>query len=400
MPVPVSPLKIMPMGDSITAGTVAGGYRAPLYALLTADGYSVSYVGDQTTTSGGGLPADQDNHEGLPGNTSAQVWAQIDASGIVQSSMPNAVLLLVGTNDIGEGASFAETDSNIAALMDDIISSDPAVHIFLSTVLHRADDGTGWVTAFNATLPSIVAPRADHVTLVDTASALTLSDLDPGGLHPLLSGYDKLASVWYRALEFYYGTPTPGLSVQDLTTNQALPPIGRPYSGPFAGPSNDYISVTPDNLDVVASTPGWFIHGGNGNDTIVVSSGTNVLDAGAGSNFLVGGSGQDSFYIDDRSPASSAWSTIANFHAGDTATIWGLTPASFTAVWLANQGVQGATGLTGVFAPNVAGRPTVSITLAGYTPAALTNGALSFAYGTTPSQPGAPELDYLMIHAN
>ena len=127
-------LKIMPMGDSITEGTVAGGYRAPLYTLLTADRYDITYVGDQQTNPSGSLPINQYHHEGIGGDTSVNLLAQIDGSGIVQSSEPDAVLLLVGTNDIGNGASNATTDSNIAALIDDIISKDPRAHIFLSNV--------------------------------------------------------------------------------------------------------------------------------------------------------------------------------------------------------------------------------------------------------------------------
>jgi lysophospholipase L1-like esterase len=125
MPIPTNPLKIMPLGDSITEGTVAGGYRAPLYSLLTADGYNVSYVGDQNTNPGGGLLANQESHEGIGGDKSTELQSQIDTTGIVQNSLPNAVLVLVGTNDIGLGASFATTDSNIASLIDDIISKSP-----------------------------------------------------------------------------------------------------------------------------------------------------------------------------------------------------------------------------------------------------------------------------------
>src|SRR4051794_6728820 len=125
MPEPPAPFRILPLGDSITEGTVAGGYRAPLYAALVADGFTVAYVGDQTTNPGGGLPAGQDRHEGFPSETSVQLQSQIDTSGIVQTSQPNAVLLLVGTNDVGYGASIPTTNSNIAALMDDIISKAP-----------------------------------------------------------------------------------------------------------------------------------------------------------------------------------------------------------------------------------------------------------------------------------
>jgi lysophospholipase L1-like esterase len=395
MPAPANAFKIMPLGDSITEGTVAGGYRAPLYSLLTMDGYNISYAGDQKTNSGGGLPSNEDSHEGFPGDTSADVHSEIDGNRTIQRNLPNVVLLEVGTNDIGYGASYATADSNIAALMDDIIGKDPTVHIFLANVLHRADDGTGWVTAFDATLPSIVAPRAPYVTLVDMASAVSLADLDPGGLHPVQSGYNKMAVAWEAAIKSYFG-----LSLVDTTTNQVLPAVATPYFGPVAGPTSEYVKLTPDSLNITASTPNWFIHSGGGDNAIAVSSGTNVLDGGAGSSFLTGGAGADTFYVDDRNPASNVWSSIVNFHSGDNATVWGITPADFNLTWLANQGASGATGLTGVFVSNTAGRPTAAITLSGFTPADLTNGKLSISYGTTADLPNLPGSHFMTIHGN
>jgi hypothetical protein len=85
---------IMPMDDSITEGTVPGGYRAPLYTALTGNGNKISYVGDQTTNPGGGLPSNQINHEGIGGDTSVDIHNQIDSTAIVQSSQPDIVTLL------------------------------------------------------------------------------------------------------------------------------------------------------------------------------------------------------------------------------------------------------------------------------------------------------------------
>jgi hypothetical protein len=42
------PVKIMPVGDSITEGKYTeGGYRKPLYQLLRDNGYSVTFVGKE-----------------------------------------------------------------------------------------------------------------------------------------------------------------------------------------------------------------------------------------------------------------------------------------------------------------------------------------------------------------
>jgi len=53
------PLRIMPLGDSITYGSnndgVGGGYRYPLYVALTNAGYTVDYVGTQTSVTHPGL---------------------------------------------------------------------------------------------------------------------------------------------------------------------------------------------------------------------------------------------------------------------------------------------------------------------------------------------------------
>lgn len=172
----------------------------------------------------------------------------------------------------------------------------------------------------------------------------------------------------------------------------------QPYTGPVSGLTSEYLSVTTDSLNVSVSSPGWFIHTGSGNDAIAVSSGINVLDGGTGSNFLTGGSGNDTFFVDDRGPTSDIWSTVNNFHTGDAATIWGVTPSNFSLSWVDGQGVTGHTGLTlHATAPGV---PTASLTLAGFTSADLTDGRLSVSFGTEPASDGVAGSTYMYLHAN
>src|ERR1700753_1179799 len=110
-------------------------------------------------------------------------------------------------------------------------------------------------------------------------------------------------------------------------------------------------------------------HSGNGNDAIAASSGINVLDGGTGSNFLTGGSGADTFFVDDRVATTDIWGTVVGFHAGDAATIWGVTPQAFGLPWVDGQGAAGFTGLT--LHAAAAGRATASLTLTGYSQADL-----------------------------
>jgi len=192
--------------------------------------------------------------------------------------------------------------------------------------------------------------------------------------------------------------PTSGLAILDTTTGQPLPAIATPYIGPVAGLTSEYINTSSDSLNISVSTPNWFIHSGSGNDAIAVSSGTNVLDGSIGSNFLTGGTGDDTFFVDDRGPTSALWDTVNNFHPGDAATIWGVTPNDFDLSWVDGQGATGYTGLTlHATAPGV---PTASLTLVGFLSANLTNGMLTVSFGTTAATGGVPGSTYMNVHAN
>ena len=99
--------------------------------------------------------------------------------------------------------------------------------------------------------------------------------------------------------------------------------------------------------------------------------------------------------MDDREGASAVSSTLAGFHAGDVATIWGVTPDDFTIDWLNARGGRGHTGLTGHF--TASGHNEVSVTLPGYTIADLSNGRLSVSFGASPGEHGSPGGVYMDI---
>jgi serralysin len=180
----------------------------------------------------------------------------------------------------------------------------------------------------------------------------------------------------------------------DTTNNQAVAVVAEAYTGPVANITQEYINISSDSLNVSVNTPNWFIHNSGGTGAIAVSSGTNVLDGGAGSSFMSGGTGADTFFVNSLPPAADTWSTAANFHAGDAATFWGLTPEGFSLDWADGQGAAGYTGLT--LHATAPGQPTASLTLVGYDQADLNNGRLSVLFGTGPAG-GRP---YMYIAAN
>src|SRR5437667_8174376 len=71
------PVRISPLGDSITHGFwIKGGYRLPLYGLLTNAGYNVDFVGTQHSNGADELP--DPDHDGYNGWRIDQIDAIVD----------------------------------------------------------------------------------------------------------------------------------------------------------------------------------------------------------------------------------------------------------------------------------------------------------------------------------
>jgi hypothetical protein len=108
------PLRVMPLGDSITLGLyVAGGYRAPLYQLLTNAGYNVDFIGTQAGNGAAGLP--DSDHEGYSGFTITAIDTNLSSvfNAVVE---PDIILPLVGLNDYRSGQA-AQATNRIEALI-------------------------------------------------------------------------------------------------------------------------------------------------------------------------------------------------------------------------------------------------------------------------------------------
>jgi lysophospholipase L1-like esterase len=201
----LSPIRIMPIGDSITDGvgsTGTVGYRRPLYKLLSSAGYKVDFVGSQTT----GSPDDFDrNHEGHSGWRADQIRDSVTAW--LNSTPPDIVLLHIGTNDISENQGATSTAAEISQILDNINSwetSHNQVWIILARIINRNDSRSGITTTLNSLIQDLAVTRiarGDKIAVVDMESAVRYpGDLaDP--LHPNDKGYGKMAAVWFAALE-------------------------------------------------------------------------------------------------------------------------------------------------------------------------------------------------------
>lgn len=197
-----TPVRIMPLGASITWGTSStdgNGYREALRRHLADDaGLAVDMVGSQRS----GTAADNDN-EGHPGYRIDAVAAGAD--GWIAAARPDVVLLNVGTNDMLQHHDLANAPARLGALVDQILRAAPAATVVVSTLVPNVDATVeSRVRAYNSQLPGIVQAKAaagKKVRLADFHANLTLADIGADGIHPTDGGYRKLADVWYSALQ-------------------------------------------------------------------------------------------------------------------------------------------------------------------------------------------------------
>ncbi len=215
--------KILPLGDSITAGAGAdtaspnynGGYRVELFTKAVADQKHITFVGSltggPTTVSGQTFPK---NHEGHIG------WTITQINGIATTSqafkdMPNIVLLFIGTNDEGYASSEAGASDRLATLIDKIVAAVPDALLVVSSIYpFPGCNSTGYtptqcaanVATYDAAIPGIVQTRAaagKHVLYVDM-STLPTGALSTDNVHPNYTvGYPWMGDTWYGVIKSY-----------------------------------------------------------------------------------------------------------------------------------------------------------------------------------------------------
>ena len=248
----------------------------------------------------------------------------------------------------------------------------------------------------------LAAYQSGPVTL--TVARTGVTTLDAPGNFDVNTALQAGATV---TVTYSYYAPTPpatvpapsGLSYTDTATHGSGTLTGDAYAGPVAGLAPQYIWASPDGVALSWAASNVFLHGGAGDDALAVSGGSNVLDGGTGSNFLVGASGadggHDTFFVDARG-AGTTWSTVANFHAGDVAAVFGFHAGTSTMPLAASDGVAGYTGLT--LHSETAGAGTgvnASLTFAGITQAAA-DAHFTFSTGTIGAGTST-STDYLLI---
>jgi len=204
-----TPIRIMPLGDSITYGSpVNGGYRAPLEHLLAEEGLNTEFVGSVNGNSSG-MTSTQ--HEGHGGYTVLGIQNLTVASRI-STYQPDVVLLMIGTNDMSQSNTFAadQFDTLIGTIEDVILENGERTKLIVAQIVPRRSNNTTTI-AYNLEVARIVGEYQDlgyPVSLVDMYSALDPALDLADSVHPNLAGYEKMAATWLPAITQVVPEPT------------------------------------------------------------------------------------------------------------------------------------------------------------------------------------------------
>ena len=229
--------RIMPVGDSITAGYTDNptwtvpfgfGYRSGLYTRLTQSGLPFTFVGTSPEpfdnkfgtpqsvaspdlrTTNNTFDANQDRHEGYGGQGTAFVnnhiasWLTIDK--------PDVVLLMIGINDIAIGSATAPASAktNLNNIVQTITTQRPNADVIVAQITPYSSY-TPAIVDYNLYIRDTLVPaftaQGKHVTTVDQysnfGSGTTVdASLYANGInHPSAAGYDKMAQTWFAGIQ-------------------------------------------------------------------------------------------------------------------------------------------------------------------------------------------------------
>lgn len=226
--VDAEPLRIMPMGDSITVGYTDNpkwqhpfefGYRSGLYTRLTKAGYKFQFVGESLEPWDGKwqVPSNtpttdlrelkMDQHRGHGGwgighlQRSVPIWMKKDR--------PDIILLMIGINGMN-----ANSSKDLDALVKTIFEADRDVKLIVAQITPRNRFDTNlfnYNTYIRQTLVPTYADKGYAISTVDLYRHFLTDAKDPHSIdatglsnrinHPTNSLYDKMAESWFQGIK-------------------------------------------------------------------------------------------------------------------------------------------------------------------------------------------------------
>lgn len=251
------PIKILPVGDSITDGYwEQGSYRKYMYNYLIKNGFNIDMVGDKGTNeqTSDGLTYDG-NYCGYSGYAIQHITGTEERQGIyevlvdgnvLENCNPDIVLLQIGTNDILSAYNDGIID-RLENLVDYILSymDEDDDTLFVTTipnfdvsVLNDAgwlwaygwgvpsDQLTitiqGYIDSYNSQIKELVLKKQSegntHIQFADINSVVDYSTDLYDGVHPNEIGYEKMGKYWSEVLTSYFNGESVVTTTSDITT--------------------------------------------------------------------------------------------------------------------------------------------------------------------------------------
>ncbi len=207
-----TPVRVMPLGDSITAGveffdgmvdtpikSMRVGYRKFLYDRLLSEGYAIDYLGQGGQSAGAEAGLADPENNGYPGVDidflNNKLLEQLAEDKV------DIILLHIGTNNTPADAAGIEVWLDTLDAWES--ENFPVLAMVASIVPKRNSVNNAQVVLFNQDLRARIAARTnDNVILVEQNLSVSVDDisLEDAGLHPTAAGYQKMADTWFDAL--------------------------------------------------------------------------------------------------------------------------------------------------------------------------------------------------------
>ena len=200
------PCRILPLGDSLTAGIgYEGGYRVSLFELARAAGKSITFTGSLQNgpklAAGVAFPR---HHEGRSGWKIEEIMTTVPKPAL--RTVPHIVLLHVGTNDIYAHETREQMTERVGRIIDRLEQAAPQALIVVAEIIPLTDPVLrDRAAGYNVELKRLVGARrarGEHLLLVDQFSGFPI-ELLSDGVHPTRLGYEQMGSAWYAAIGPY-----------------------------------------------------------------------------------------------------------------------------------------------------------------------------------------------------
>lgn len=227
-----TPIKVMPLGDSITRGSGtqdSTGYRLPLYINLRGTGYNVDFVGAEKDGGGALLPFDID-HNGYSGRTADWIASQVGA--FLDAAPASVILLHIGTNDLMDGQAPGQVLAEVEEILENIDQweeDNRKVTVLLAQIIN-APGSLAAISTFNELLRTMAQSRiskGDSLLLIDMEKEagldFSVDSLDfVDEVHPSYEGYQKMARYWLREIKEKLDWPICNLLQVELTVSSTV----------------------------------------------------------------------------------------------------------------------------------------------------------------------------------